>query len=603
MGYPDGMKGRDIPLEARIVAVADVFDALTSKRVYKEAYSAERAYEIIEASSGSHFDPAIVDAFLLCYERFKTVIATRETASNALAPQVNRHLSPTGGLSPRPAHARIVVADSDAETRQIIAGWLTDAGHDVYQVADIEQAVATIQQESPQFVIVGSRPPTLEANDLCHWVRTARLPNYVYTFSYDHSEFNSEQSIAKHPDTNSSSADEVMPLGFGKDELLARLNSAGRIVQLEDQLQRLAVADSLTGLPTRQYVEPQMLREWHRSVRHCVPLTCAVLDIDKFEETNAEHGYKAGDILLKEVAAIVQGHSRASDCLCRISGDSFLLLLPECNEQGAARCLERIRESIAGHSVAVKSATGGNIEMRATVSTGVAQRYHDTANLDELVTMAEQALRMAKESGRNRVAKYGLVRSLDTGASQIAKIREGTSLLAKDVMTTPISCLRESTSVREASRYLSRFGLTSIPVVDDEGRLAGILSERDLLSDMSTPETAKRAIHHSMTIDVVCFQEDELAQSIGVFLADAVIRRVVIVKGDRPTGIISRGTLLRHFNCEYDMTETEASSSDFGDAESDDALAARISTEVGVLARDLQEGIPANEAHESLLPV
>lgn len=63
-GYPYGLKGDQIPLSARIVAVADVFDALTSKRCYKEPFSMEKALAIIEDGRGSHFDPDVLDAFL-----------------------------------------------------------------------------------------------------------------------------------------------------------------------------------------------------------------------------------------------------------------------------------------------------------------------------------------------------------------------------------------------------------------------------------------------------------------------------------------------------------------------------------------------------------
>ncbi len=62
-GYPNGLVGHDIPLSARIVSLADVYDALTSKRVYKEAFSHEKSRNIILEGSGSHFDPAVVDAF------------------------------------------------------------------------------------------------------------------------------------------------------------------------------------------------------------------------------------------------------------------------------------------------------------------------------------------------------------------------------------------------------------------------------------------------------------------------------------------------------------------------------------------------------------
>ncbi len=62
-GYPNGLKGEQIPIEARIVAVADVFDALCSERPYKKAWPIEEAYREILACSGTHFDPACVTAF------------------------------------------------------------------------------------------------------------------------------------------------------------------------------------------------------------------------------------------------------------------------------------------------------------------------------------------------------------------------------------------------------------------------------------------------------------------------------------------------------------------------------------------------------------
>ena len=63
-GYPCHLHGDEIPLCARIMAIVDVFDALTSKRIYKEAYTADRAFRILEESGGTHFDPDVLSAFL-----------------------------------------------------------------------------------------------------------------------------------------------------------------------------------------------------------------------------------------------------------------------------------------------------------------------------------------------------------------------------------------------------------------------------------------------------------------------------------------------------------------------------------------------------------
>jgi putative two-component system response regulator len=72
-GYPNGVKGEEIPLSARICALADVFDALTSKRPYKAAFSLEKSYAIIDETVGSHFDPDVVEAFYEVREKIEEV--------------------------------------------------------------------------------------------------------------------------------------------------------------------------------------------------------------------------------------------------------------------------------------------------------------------------------------------------------------------------------------------------------------------------------------------------------------------------------------------------------------------------------------------------
>ncbi len=82
-GYPNGLSGHRIPLAARIVALADVFDALTSRRVYKAAIEPDVARQMIEQGSGRHFDPVIVAAFQACYDRLLRAMDDRRSAAAA----------------------------------------------------------------------------------------------------------------------------------------------------------------------------------------------------------------------------------------------------------------------------------------------------------------------------------------------------------------------------------------------------------------------------------------------------------------------------------------------------------------------------------------
>ena len=79
-GYPEGLRGEAIPLSGRIVALADVFDALTTKRPYKTAIAPEAAFDLIKSSSGTLFDPALVSIFVEKFEDFKSVLRMTDEA-------------------------------------------------------------------------------------------------------------------------------------------------------------------------------------------------------------------------------------------------------------------------------------------------------------------------------------------------------------------------------------------------------------------------------------------------------------------------------------------------------------------------------------------
>jgi response regulator RpfG family c-di-GMP phosphodiesterase len=81
-GYPQGLKGKDIPLSGRLMALADVYDALISKRVYKPAFPHEKAKEIILEGRESHFDPDVVDTFLAVEDEFVAIAAALRDAHN-----------------------------------------------------------------------------------------------------------------------------------------------------------------------------------------------------------------------------------------------------------------------------------------------------------------------------------------------------------------------------------------------------------------------------------------------------------------------------------------------------------------------------------------
>ncbi len=307
----------------------------------------------------------------------------------------------------------------------------------------------------------------------------------------------------------------------------------------------LAQTDPLTGLMNRRAFSEHFDRELKRSERHEAPLACVLMDVDFFKKINDTHGHSAGDRVLIRLAQVLRELARASDCVCRYGGEEFCVLLTHTDEEGAAAWCERARQTVAE----MRITSPGTDDLRITASFGVAERLADVPTQEMLISRADEALLIAKQSGRNRVARYswlgrpaGIELAQQTGSDDLFQ-----GILARDVMTSPVATLRSDTTVGAAADFFLQSRLNSAPVVDREGKLAGILSERDLMSRMQRPEAWLQPISEIMQTHVVSYSEETPIQSIFDFLCRVTIRRIVIVDEGRPTGVISRGSLLRWY--------------------------------------------------------
>jgi two-component system cell cycle response regulator len=169
-----------------------------------------------------------------------------------------------------------------------------------------------------------------------------------------------------------------------------------RTLGLVEDARRLAATDALTGLLNRRAFTEAMERELARCLRHQLPLSLLLLDVDHFKRTNDTFGHTAGDRVLKEVAAQLLRSTRKSDLVARWGGEEFVVALPQTAAPGAALAAERIRASI---EACVISFLGQRVPV--TASLGVASLA--ASSLDELIARADAAMYDAKRQGRNRV--------------------------------------------------------------------------------------------------------------------------------------------------------------------------------------------------------
>ena len=166
------------------------------------------------------------------------------------------------------------------------------------------------------------------------------------------------------------------------------------------KLTHAATHDSLTDLPNRGLFLDRLGQALRQATRRSEPLTVAILDIDRFRDTNNRHGHLAGDAVLQAVAARTRACVREADTVARIGGDEIAILL-----LGAA---EADAESVLAKVVAANAAPlqHDGVELRATVSVGAAGFPDDAKEGEALRKHADAAMYAAKAAGGNRYARY-----------------------------------------------------------------------------------------------------------------------------------------------------------------------------------------------------
>jgi diguanylate cyclase (GGDEF)-like protein len=432
---------------------------------------------------------------------------------------------------------KVLIVDDDPAMLRLLAKWLEVDGYQVLRASDGRTATEVIEAEHPRLLLTDWEMPHMNGLELCRWVRSQSFSHYIYTIFLTVRTDSADMLKGLE-----AGADDFLKKPVDRNELLARIRAGSRVMELERRLSMLANTDGMTGLATRRVLFDQLRREWARSERYHSPLSCVMIDVDFFKRVNDIHGHPAGDEVLRQLGQLFTRSLRTSDYIGRYGGEEFCVVLPETTEEQAHQWAERVRAQVAELPIVV-----GEVMLSVTASFGVAQRMADTSSPEVLVDMADQALVVAKRSGRDRVVDYRTLNQpvLGRGADDLASVLQG--IPARDVMTSVVAPLSQNHTVATAANYFLRFRIPSAPVVNESGQIVGILSEKDLMSIMLGPRWWTIPIRDVMKRNVVCYEESTPALAIYEFLARVAIRGVVVVRHGCPTGLISRGCLLRFF--------------------------------------------------------
>ncbi len=189
-------------------------------------------------------------------------------------------------------------------------------------------------------------------------------------------------------------------------ELIARANNMLQLrerqlelAEANERLLILATTDSLTGLSNRRHFLEKLSEEISRTQRYGRPCAVAMVDADHFKSVNDTYGHEVGDRVLKQLSNLMSGEIRDVDCVGRLGGEEFAILLPETNVEGGKIFCERLLKCIREAEIDL-----GETILRYTVSIGLTEVCKGEVKTDVILNRADEALYVAKESGRDRVA-------------------------------------------------------------------------------------------------------------------------------------------------------------------------------------------------------
>ncbi len=441
-GYPEGLAGENIPYTARILAVADVYDALTSSRSYRRAWTHEKALAVIRKDAGTHFDPRVADAFLAVIDG---VVA--EMAANGQGPLL-MDAAAASGLAGTVKPATTSKADEAArdiqrasselwalyevaqtlssslglqETLDILARKLEailpgtaclfllresgNAGPDAPLAVRAAVGVnreyfvgcRTLGASSRSLEVVRSRETYLgeyDSDDLLLTGDPAALWTALHTALIVPIVHQGEvlgTINLYHPQPNAFAPhDQQLLEMIAERAALALYNGL-----LFDRTRSHAITDPLTGLYNVRYLTQHLEEHCRQAQQHtengneaAAPFALLCLDLDSFKPINDNFGHQKGDAVLRDLSQVFRGlAARPRDIVARYGGDEFLIVLDGAGPEAARAMAKRLHEAVESYDPGLVHGRLGALHLG--VSVGVACFPDDGADYATLLSVAD----------------------------------------------------------------------------------------------------------------------------------------------------------------------------------------------------------------------
>ena len=442
-GYPSGLVGEEIPLGARILTVVDCYEAMTTSRAYRHAYTREQALDTMLRESGQTFDPSILNKFIEVIDSLEfdhSALNAQPVTLPGIEPQLSDCFVDPGFGPERRTRTEKALLDIAAAQQEVVSLYeISQTLGSTLKLSVVLPIVAAKLEHITNFTtlaiyladgnclraayVIGKNADALKGYEVSFgeggtgWVAEHRQVLIGESPLADLERRLGGEGAAAYRSTA------IFPLlredtlvgalalyceeacGYSPDEVRLLETISGHAAAAVhnalafERTRESALTDNLTGLPNSRYMYSFFDQEKSRAERHGYPLVLMMMDLDGFKKVNDTYGHHVGDEILRQIAKVARAQVRGGDTLVRYAGDEFVAVLHRATPEIVSEMKARVQSAVDSFAHEVRP---GRIA-RIGISIGFATYGQDGEAIDELMEVADQRMYEDKIARKRKV--------------------------------------------------------------------------------------------------------------------------------------------------------------------------------------------------------
>jgi diguanylate cyclase (GGDEF)-like protein len=292
----------------------------------------------------------------------------------------------------------ILIIEDEEDILALLSSLLENEGYKIITACNGREGLEKFQEHNPDLILTDVKMPIMDGIEVLREVKTKESDTEVIILTGHSDEATAIDCLRLGAyDYFCKPLEDIDVLLTAVERVLEKRNLELKNRALIQQLEEMAIKDSLTGLYNYRHLQKCLDEEIERSRRYGHRFFILMIDADHFKDLNDIHGHLFGDNVLKKMGELISQELRSSDRLFRYGGEEFVVIMNEISKDDVTNAISRLMATIRNHTF-----TFEDQKAKITVSMGGAFFPEDADSKVNLIKKADQALHRAKESGKDR---------------------------------------------------------------------------------------------------------------------------------------------------------------------------------------------------------